>query len=165
MTPSGSSWKLSGASQWSSTVTNVSKKRHVLRAIRRIVATSVAVSTCGSCGVGTLTRHAMYGERIHATRSGAAEMSDTGSTIAAGNAMTSTTASPIHIRCRKPADVEPRRRSASAAVSHSSRFLCEKSIRHSARTIASSITAAWCGSTVRLRSARAESRQKSLTIE
>ncbi len=43
-TGSGSSWKLSGGSAWSSGPTNVSKNRHVRRAMRRSAPASAAES-------------------------------------------------------------------------------------------------------------------------
>ena len=69
----GSSWKLSGGSPWSSGATNVSKKSHVRRAIRRRVSTSSFDSSpAGDAEAGRLTQRATTGESSHRTRNGSA---------------------------------------------------------------------------------------------
>ena len=66
--PSGSSWKLSGGSQWSSSPTKVSKKCQVRRAIRRSARRSVAGQRARSTGRGRLTQKATSGERARRAR-------------------------------------------------------------------------------------------------
>ena len=72
MTGTGSSWKLSGGSQFSWAVTKVSKKRQVLRAAFR------RKTNCSVCNAGTggskgwLIRHAIHGATNQRPRIGAA---------------------------------------------------------------------------------------------
>src|SRR5215213_18149 len=68
-TGAGSSWKLSGGSQLSSAPTNVSKKRHVRRAITRANAVSSSLNRFRSAGRGLLAQYATSGERSQTTES------------------------------------------------------------------------------------------------
>ena len=62
-TGKGSSWKLSGGSQCSCAVTNVSKKRQVLRAVRRRKASCFGFKSGAAEGsMGWLMRQAIQGE-------------------------------------------------------------------------------------------------------
>src|SRR4029077_19092418 len=69
----GSSWKLSGGSQLSSAVTNVSKKRQLRRAAVRMICRSSAVSFSGGrVRIGRLIKRATAGERAQRTANAAA---------------------------------------------------------------------------------------------
>src|SRR5258706_12829994 len=62
----GSSWKLSGGSQLSSAVTNVSKKRQLRRAAVRMICRSSAVSCSGGRGtIGPLIKRGTARENGH----------------------------------------------------------------------------------------------------
>ena len=79
----GSSWKLSGGNPLSSGATNVSKKSHVRRAIRRRVTTSSSDSSPdGDSDAGVLTHRATTGENTHSSRNGAAIQAAVGFTAA-----------------------------------------------------------------------------------
>ena len=69
----GSSWKLSGGSELSSCVTNVSKKRQLFRAVARMRCRSSPLS-CSGCPVtaGRLIQRATAGERHQRTANVAA---------------------------------------------------------------------------------------------
>ena len=72
-TGTGSSWKLSGGSQCSWAVTKVSKKRQVLRAVRRRKANCFGFNSGTAEGsMGWLMRQAIQGEANQRPRIGAA---------------------------------------------------------------------------------------------
>src|SRR5580765_4094771 len=89
-TPTGSSWKLSGGSQWSSGPTKVSKKLQVRRAAARRKRVCSEVSRASRRASGRLAHHAMAGEKSHSSRIGDAE-NQSAATVSA-------VAGPIHIR-------------------------------------------------------------------
>src|SRR5207237_9780365 len=66
----GSSWKLSGGSQFSSAVTKVSKKCQVLRAIRRSRVNWSALNSGAGCSMGRLIHHAIQGAASQRTKNG-----------------------------------------------------------------------------------------------
>src|SRR4029453_1277725 len=66
----GSAWKLSGGSQFSSGVTNVSKKCHVLRAIRRSRVNCSTLNSGAGCSTGRLIHHALQGAVSQRTKNG-----------------------------------------------------------------------------------------------
>src|SRR4051794_25722817 len=68
----GSSWKLSGGSQWSVGPTNVSKKLQVWRATRRSSFVSAGASGTSAVGGDWLTQYPTSGARNQASRNGAA---------------------------------------------------------------------------------------------
>ena len=63
----GSSWKLSGGSQFSSAVTKVSKKCQVLRAMRRRKTSCSAVNSGAAGSIGWLIHQAIHGAANHET--------------------------------------------------------------------------------------------------
>src|SRR5438067_13446404 len=72
MSGCGSSSKLSGGSQLSSCPAKVSKKRHVRRAASLAARASFAVNVSTSITLWRLTQCAIVGDKIHASRKGAA---------------------------------------------------------------------------------------------
>src|SRR5262249_26879159 len=78
----GSSWKLSGGSQWSAGPTNASKKPQVLRATRRSWARSAPARNSSTGGSGWLTRQATAGAPSHNSSSGSAAGREAGATPA-----------------------------------------------------------------------------------
>src|SRR5256886_7910673 len=68
----GSSWKLSGGSQFSSAVTKVSKKCQVLRAIRRSRVSWSALNSGAGCSRGRLIHHAIQGAASQRAKNGRA---------------------------------------------------------------------------------------------
>src|SRR4051812_619400 len=81
-TGAGSSWKLSGGSQLSDAPTNVSKKSHVRRAVRRSDSISPEVSwAAATTEAGVLTTRATNGDSSHSARNGTANHSVPGLTM------------------------------------------------------------------------------------
>src|SRR5205807_7444904 len=68
----GSSWKLSGGSQFSSAVTKVSKKCQVLRAMRRSRVNCSTLSSGVGCSMGRLIHHAIQGAVSQRAKNGRA---------------------------------------------------------------------------------------------
>ena len=80
MTGSGSSWKLSGGRWWFSSVTNVSKKRHVRRATSRRARASVSeIGDVPAPCKGRLAHRATAGDAAQRIRKGVAIGHDPGS--------------------------------------------------------------------------------------
>src|ERR1019366_10821328 len=78
-TGTGSSWKLSGGSQLSCAVTKVSKKRQVLRAVRRRKANCLGFECgCAEGSMGWLMRHAIQGEASQRLRIGRVDSNSAG---------------------------------------------------------------------------------------
>src|SRR4030095_8491341 len=69
----GSSWKLSGGSQFSSAVTKVSKKCQVLRAVRRRNCSCTSLNSGGDTSIGRLIGQASHGAANQATSRGRAK--------------------------------------------------------------------------------------------
>ena len=146
-TPSGSSWKLSGARWWPSWVTKVSKNRHVLRAIRR----SSLRCLCRQIAPRSLSgglRHPPRDERGERPRQPRTGRDEQPPRVGHGADARSSRCRPPR-RGRRRARTSPCRwtepRSASAAVTHSMRCFRETSIRQIVRMIASLTTHASCG--------------------
>src|ERR1019366_4902786 len=97
-TGTGSSWKLSGGSQCSSAVTKVSKKRQVLRAVRRRKANCLGFSSGAVEGsIGWLIRQAIHGEASQRLRIGAANSNSEGCIKARKDPVARPMNGPIHI--------------------------------------------------------------------
>ena len=141
--PSGSSWWLSGGSQWSSGPTKVSKKSQVRRARRRRKARSASASAGGARRRGRPVRSAISGDASHRSSTGAAARRAPGRRTASRGASASARAGPgqsaRHMRARSGRRSQ---RASCAAGVHSSRRRPLTNTRHSVRTIASSATSA-----------------------
>src|SRR5947207_2540507 len=97
-TGTGSSWKLSGGSQCSCSVTKVSKKRHVLRAVCRRKANCLGFNWGTTEGpMGWLIRQAIQGQANQRPRIGAAIGNCAGCARARYDPQTKAIAGAIHI--------------------------------------------------------------------
>ena len=146
----GSSWKLSGGSQWSSGPTNVSKNRHVRRAMRRSASWSVAESRSATdSGGGRLTRRATTGDSSHRATNGRAIHPAPGFAARTSTAMAAASATPPAIWRKNRSSPTPCVALAWAAVIHSRRLRWVTYSRAIVRAIASPISHAWCARNVK----------------
>ena len=135
---------LSGGSQWSSAVTNVSKNCQVLRATRRRWARSRSSSSTARGRSARLSQKAIAGETIHNSNGDAAAGSAAGRTASVSISRPQAIAGLAHMpsaNARRPRlRVRPAARAApAAAVSHSSSRRWVMKIRTSVTAIACSI--------------------------
>src|SRR3990167_2261272 len=140
MTGFGSSWKLSGGSMLSASVTKVSKKRQVRRAISRNDFISTADIARLPASVGArLTQRAIAGEKNQAMRMGRATGSVSGPAYQTKTAAAQATARLPAIWAKKLHQSVRRNSCDCAAVVHSSRRRWLTKSRNKVRTIASII--------------------------
>src|SRR5664279_5856998 len=99
----GSSWKLSGGSQFSCALTKVSKKCHVLRALTRKNPSCSADKFAGTRAIGWLIHHAIHGETNHRQKTGKAAASSVGCMTARNIADASAVTGATHILAKQPA--------------------------------------------------------------
>ena len=145
----GSSWKLSGGSQLSSAVTNVSKKRQLRRAAVRMICRSSPVSCSGGrVTIGRLIKRATAGERAQRTANAAATARVSPELDAAITPATSaSTRAPdifTYVRARSSRALD----FTCAAVTHSSIRRRVTTSRSKVRPTASAMSQAWCASKV-----------------
>src|SRR5438093_12878840 len=101
----GGSWKLSGGNAWSAGPTNVAKKRHVRRAIRRRARASAAESGwVGSVLLGRLIQRATAGDTAHSSRKSSAAGQASGRPHVTATAATAASATPPPIRWQSHGD-------------------------------------------------------------
>src|SRR5689334_12228882 len=93
----GSSWKLSGGSQFSLSLTKVSKKCQVLRAARRKNASCSPVNETGAASMARLSHQAMKGAANHARKKGAADQKNCGVGVKRAIPAARATTGAIHI--------------------------------------------------------------------
>src|SRR5690606_37937057 len=94
----GVSWKLSGGNIWSLSVTKVSKKRQVRRAVSRNDATVDAETrSSAACARGRLIHHATAGPASHNSAKGKTSGQEAGSTSRTPAIMTRARQTPCHI--------------------------------------------------------------------
>src|SRR5207249_2762198 len=132
----GSSWKLSGGSQFSSAVTKVSKKCQVLRAMRWSKVSCSRLSSGAGCSMGRLIHHAIQGATSQRTKNGRATIHRAGCTRPKEIAPPSAIAGANHIAPYEPARSVRALRATSPEVTHSSKCRRVMNTRQSVRPIA-----------------------------
>src|SRR5580700_4268418 len=129
---------------WSSTVTKVSKKRQVRRAMRRRLRAPEAESGLWAAAAGCrLTHRATTGDSSQRMTNGAAIGQEFGLTHTTYIAAAAASATPPAICRKNPARLSGGPTFAWAAVTHSSRFRRDTRRRNSVRRIASDIAQVW----------------------
>src|SRR5205814_6212495 len=99
----GSSWKLSGGSQFSSAVTKVSKKCQVLRAMRRSRVNCSALSSGAGRSIGILIHRAIQGAASQRAKNGRATIQRAGCMRLKETTPPSAIAGPNHIHAYESA--------------------------------------------------------------
>src|SRR6266487_3853113 len=118
----GSSWKLSGGSQFSSAVTKVSKKCQVLRAMRRSRVNCSTLSSGVGCSIGKLIHHAIHGAASQRTKNGTVTIRCAGCMTPKETAPPSAIAGANHIAAYELARSVRALRATSPEVTHSSKY-------------------------------------------
>src|SRR5437762_2788611 len=132
----GSSWKLSGGSQFSSAVAKVSKKCQVLRAMRRSRVNCSTLSSGVGCSIGKLIHDAIHGAASQRTKQGTVTLRCAGCMTPKETALANAIAGANHIAAYEPARSVRALRATSPEVTHSSKYRRVINTRQSVRPIA-----------------------------
>ncbi len=139
----GSSWKLSGGSQWSASPTKVSKNAQVLRAILRRNRACASVRWAARRCRGRLSHQAIPGDANQSASTGRAAARALGPTTATPANAATDDAGATHIE-RTLAPSAPDAACSTYGL-HSSRPRRARSMRHTVRSTAPRLTTASCG--------------------